>query len=259
MARDLQDAVFELCEAFPGAERFTSHGSPNFRIQSGKVFAIFVVNHHHDGRVALWLPAPDGAQQRWVSDEPDHYFVPAYVGPRGWLGVHLDRGLAWSAVTERVAEAWQTVAPRRRLPELSELPTVAPPETGLSPDQVDPLQRADLQPIIAAVRARCLALPECTEALHYGGPSWYAGKRRFAGVDVHGGGQVLLSAKVGLEVQALMSVEPHILIPPYYGPQGWVAMALEGIDPAGDDYEDLLLMAYRQVANRRMLKALDGA
>ena len=40
MARDLQDAVFELCEAFPGAERFTSHGSPNFRIQGGKVFAI---------------------------------------------------------------------------------------------------------------------------------------------------------------------------------------------------------------------------
>ena len=61
MANDINQAVREVCLSFPEAEEFLSHGSPNFRVR-GKTFAMYAVNHHGDGRVALWLSSPPGAQ-----------------------------------------------------------------------------------------------------------------------------------------------------------------------------------------------------
>ena len=88
MARDLDTALRDLCSHLPECEEVLSHGSPNFKVR-GKTFASYHVNHHGDGRVALWLAAPDGAQQLYTEMEPEHYFVPPYVGPRGWLGVEV--------------------------------------------------------------------------------------------------------------------------------------------------------------------------
>ena len=93
-AKDINQAVREVCLSFPEAEEYLSHGSPNFRVRKGRTFATYVLNHHGDGRVALWLNAPEGAQEHYVRGEPRHFFVPPYVGPRGWLGVHLDKGSA---------------------------------------------------------------------------------------------------------------------------------------------------------------------
>jgi hypothetical protein len=81
MARDVHQAVREACLWLPEAEQFLSHGSPNFRVR-GKTFASYVINHHGDGRIALWLNAPPGAQEQHVHREPRHFFVPPYVGPR---------------------------------------------------------------------------------------------------------------------------------------------------------------------------------
>jgi hypothetical protein len=61
MAKDINDAVREVCLSFPEAEQFMAHGSPNFRVR-GKTFAMYTVNHHGDGRVSLWLNSPPGAQ-----------------------------------------------------------------------------------------------------------------------------------------------------------------------------------------------------
>ena len=61
-ARTIEAVVRELCLAFPDAEEFVSHGSPNYRATKGKTFATYLVNHHGDGRIALWLPMPPGAQ-----------------------------------------------------------------------------------------------------------------------------------------------------------------------------------------------------
>ena len=97
MPRDISQAVRDACLWLPEAEEFVSHGSPNFRVR-GKTFATYAVNHHGDGRVALWLNAPAGAQELHVEAEPRHFFVPPYVGPRGWLGVILDRGIDWHRI-----------------------------------------------------------------------------------------------------------------------------------------------------------------
>jgi len=67
--------VRDVCLWLPEAEEFLSHGSPNFRVR-GKTFATYVVNHHGDGRVALWLNAVRGAQESWVgADLPEGKFA----------------------------------------------------------------------------------------------------------------------------------------------------------------------------------------
>src|SRR5580698_3702974 len=110
LGNKMHQTVRAACLWLPEAEEFVSHGSPNFRVR-GKTFATYVVNHHGDGRVALWLNAPAGAQELYVGAEPRHFFIPPYVGPRGWLGVVLDQGIAWKRVADLVREAYEKVAP----------------------------------------------------------------------------------------------------------------------------------------------------
>src|SRR5712671_797119 len=109
--RTISDAVGEIMASLPETEEFVSHSALNFRV-CGKIFASYTINHHGDGRVALNLMAPRGAQAAFTKMQPKAYFVPAYVGPRGWLGVELDKGLGWETVCEHVRDAYQMVAPR---------------------------------------------------------------------------------------------------------------------------------------------------
>jgi hypothetical protein len=77
-----------------------------------KVFVMFLDDHHGDGRLALWLPAPEGMQDTLVRAEPEHYFLPPYVGHRGWLGMRLDRGLDWNEIAGAIEDAYAMIAPR---------------------------------------------------------------------------------------------------------------------------------------------------
>lgn len=70
-------------------------------------------NHHGDGRIALWCHAPPGAQEILVAADARHFFVPPYVGPDGWLGIHLDKGLDWGVVAGLVKDGYLEAAARR--------------------------------------------------------------------------------------------------------------------------------------------------
>jgi hypothetical protein len=48
-----------------------------------------------------------------IQGEPEHYFVPPYVGHRGWVGVHLNRGLDFNEIAGAIEEAYLTIAPKR--------------------------------------------------------------------------------------------------------------------------------------------------
>jgi hypothetical protein len=74
----------------PEATEQEAWGAPTFRVRK-RIFAMLVDNHHGDGRLALWLHAPLGAQRYLVEAEPERYFVPPYVGVKGWIGVLMDR------------------------------------------------------------------------------------------------------------------------------------------------------------------------
>jgi len=76
MAKDINQAVREVCLWFPETEEVLSHGSPDFRVR-GRTFATYVVNHHGDRRIALWLNAPAGAQELYTKEEPDFFAPPS--------------------------------------------------------------------------------------------------------------------------------------------------------------------------------------
>jgi hypothetical protein len=104
--------VRALCGSLPGVTEKLSHGHPTFFV-GGKCFAYFLDNHHGDGRLALWCMAPAGAQAMLVDSNPDHYFIPPYVGHRGWVGVRLDRDNAWPQIAAVLEAAYAARAPKR--------------------------------------------------------------------------------------------------------------------------------------------------
>ena len=119
MARERPELaqVRALCLALPEVTERLSHGSPTW-FAGKKTMVMFLDHHHDDGRLALWVAAPPGVQHDMVELEPDRFFVPPYVGTRGWLGVRLDRSPDWAEVADIVEEAYRTVAIKRLLAQL---------------------------------------------------------------------------------------------------------------------------------------------
>jgi hypothetical protein len=111
------DRLRRLCLALPETTERLSHGEPTWFIRDKKTFVTYA-NHHHDDRLAFWCAAPPGSQQAKVASGPERYFVPAYVGHRGWLGVYLDVPVDWTEIEEIVEEAYRTIAPKRLVAEL---------------------------------------------------------------------------------------------------------------------------------------------
>jgi hypothetical protein len=103
----------ELCLALPETSERLSHGAPAFFVREKKAFLMVLTNHHGDGRFAIWCAAPDGMQQTLVEVDPERFFVPPYVGHRGWLGMRLDRGLDWKELAGVVEDAYAAVAPAK--------------------------------------------------------------------------------------------------------------------------------------------------
>lgn len=101
----------ELAGGLPGAEIDDAHGHTGYLLR-GKRFAWLLVDHHGDGRLALWVKAPPGEQDALVSNDARRYFVPPYLGPRGWVGVNLDDASRpdWAEVGGLLEQAWRMTA-----------------------------------------------------------------------------------------------------------------------------------------------------
>lgn len=253
MARDIYQAVREACLWLPKAEEFTSHGSPNFRVR-GKTFATYVLNHHGDGRVALWLNAVVGSQELHVRAEPEHFFVPPYVGPRGWLGVMLDHGIGWDRIAALVREGYEKVAPADLRAQAGKTPRIKAPGKALSPSQIDPLQSPRARAVLKKLRKICLDLPESSEGSQFGHPVWLAGKRTFA-IARHADGHLTLCFWVGVDQQGLVTADPRFQIPPYFGHNGWIALDVQR-ECDWREIHGLVLQSYRHFALKRMLQTL---
>lgn len=118
MAQDPLETLRKLCLALPETTERLSHGEPTWFIRGKKTFVTYA-NHHHDDVLAFWCAAPDGAQEALVALDPERFFVPPYVGGRGWIGVRLDvAGIDWDQIADLVVDAYRTVAPRKLLAEL---------------------------------------------------------------------------------------------------------------------------------------------
>jgi hypothetical protein len=114
---------------------------------------------------------------------------------------------------------------------------------------------------VERLRKICLALPEATEKIAWGEPTWRAG-RLFAQMDTHhhGGDHVAvwLPARPGLQ-EALVEEDPtRFFRPPYVGHKGWIGVHIDR-RPDWRVIARLVADAYREVAPPRLVKRLDAA
>jgi hypothetical protein len=117
VATDPLETLRRLCLALPEATERLSHGEPTWFVRGRTTFVTYA-DHHHDDRLAFWCAAAPGVQEALVAANPGQFFVPPYVGGRGWLGVRLDVPLDWAEIAELVTDAYRCVAPKRLLGQL---------------------------------------------------------------------------------------------------------------------------------------------
>jgi hypothetical protein len=107
----------KLCLALPETSERLSHGEPTWFVRDKRTFVTYA-DHHHDDRLAFWAAASPGVQEALVGSDPQRFFVPPYVGHRGWIGVRLDVEVDWEEIAELVTDAYRLVAPKRLADEL---------------------------------------------------------------------------------------------------------------------------------------------
>jgi hypothetical protein len=104
--------VRRICLGLPGATEKLSHGEPTFFAKK-RVFAMFSNNHHNDGHIAVWIPAPPGEQEALIASFPAIYYRPPYVGVKGWVGIELPH-IGNEELAAHLGEAWKQIASPRR-------------------------------------------------------------------------------------------------------------------------------------------------
>ena len=118
MADRLLDRTREICMSLPEVTERLSHGSPTWFVRDKKTFVMYLDHHHGVDWIALWCAAAPGVQQELVELEPARFFVPPYVGHRGWVGVRLDVDVDWEEIRGIATDAYRQVAPKKLLAEL---------------------------------------------------------------------------------------------------------------------------------------------
>ena len=101
-ARTVRRIALEL----PDAEERETWETATFRVRN-KIFVMFA-EHEREA----WIKSTHDEQKALITMNPDAFFVPSYVGSKGWIGVVVskaDRG----EVEELLTEAWRLTAPKR--------------------------------------------------------------------------------------------------------------------------------------------------
>ncbi len=73
-----------------------------------------------EDRRSLTVKAAHGIQQMLVASDPERFFVPRYVGTKGWVSVRLGPDTDWGEVDELVEDSYRLIAPRRLAARLEE-------------------------------------------------------------------------------------------------------------------------------------------
>ncbi|MCC7371614.1 MAG: MmcQ/YjbR family DNA-binding protein [Chloroflexi bacterium] len=105
------DRLREICLAFPEASERETWGHATFRIRE----KIFAMAGDDPGYWRVSCKARPGMQAALVASDPDRFFIPAYVGPKGWVGIALTDDVDWDHVADLIEESYRMTAPKRLL------------------------------------------------------------------------------------------------------------------------------------------------
>jgi hypothetical protein len=102
-----------ICLRLPETFEQIAWGEPTFRVRK-RIFAMYAAagNHHGAGREAAWCNAPMGVREMLVRSHPERFFVPPYVGVKGWIGIDL-ANVEDAELAELVLQSYCMVAPAR--------------------------------------------------------------------------------------------------------------------------------------------------
>ena len=109
-----RERLVQLCGTLPEVNYETvGDGHIAFRVRK-KIFAYYLLDHHGDGIIAFCFKSSLSEQHRLIRDDSESFFVPAYLGAKGWVAVRLDLdAVDWDTVSELARRAYQSVAPRK--------------------------------------------------------------------------------------------------------------------------------------------------
>jgi predicted DNA-binding protein (MmcQ/YjbR family) len=118
MPRSRLERVRALCLALPEAFERETWERPTFRV--GGQERIFCMAAP-DGSTATMKADPEEREALLAQGEP--FFMPPYVGGKGWIGIRLDRGTGWDEVAELIATSYCLIAPKRLARQVTEPPS----------------------------------------------------------------------------------------------------------------------------------------
>ena len=106
--------LVSICESLPEVSvEVAGESHLAFRIRK-RIFAYYLFDHHGDGIIAFTCKSSLSEQRRLVKDDPITFFVPAYLGSKGWIAIRLDLDeVEWDTVTDLARRAYQETAPRK--------------------------------------------------------------------------------------------------------------------------------------------------
>lgn len=103
----------EICLTLPEAIRESTGEHASFSVRDKK-FAYFLNDHHDDGIVSVCFRTESGQNKVLLASDAARFYSPAYIGPRGWVGLRLDLGeIDWAVVTDFVTDSYRLTAPKR--------------------------------------------------------------------------------------------------------------------------------------------------
>ena len=120
MSKQLTARLRSICLALPEATEKEAWGDPTFRVRE----KIFAMEKRGDGRVSIWCKAAPGSQAILVGADPALFFVPPYVGSKGWIGMRLDAKPDWNEVATIVRRSYRLTAPKRLAAQIGEIDAV---------------------------------------------------------------------------------------------------------------------------------------
>jgi len=103
----------KICLALPEAFEKEAWGECTFRVAGGSMFAMTDYHHHGSDHIAVLVKAPPMVQEILVNVDPKRFFVPPYVGPKGWIGIRLDYKVDWDELKELLLDGYLMSAPKR--------------------------------------------------------------------------------------------------------------------------------------------------